>query len=417
MNNPDILERDAAAQLAKETGISNHTVRDVVCEYKKTGVVTSPNRKKRRLSIKDKIDDYDKNAIRKKIHEFYRNKQLPTLDKVLQTVNADENLPNFKHTTFYSLLKELNYIYIKGHRNSILTEREDLILWRRNYLRSIKRYREEGRQIYYLDETLINTDDVISKVWMNRTIKSKKDVFLQRLTAGLVNPSGNGTRLILLHIGSAAGFVPGGFLCFELKKHTGDYNDEMNDSVFLEWFKNILPLLDENSVIVMDNAPYHSMKLEKLPNISWKKDEIIKWLQNKGKEVSESMVKVELLQIVEQQKNKYDKYVIDELAKQNNKMVLRLPPYHCQLNPIEMVWTMVKGYVKSNKNTFETQDIKVLLEQCINQVTAEHWRNCIRHVTDEEKKMWEIDYIVDRMSDDIPPLIINVTDETDSDSD
>ncbi|XP_026831028.1 uncharacterized protein LOC105284771 [Ooceraea biroi] len=178
-----------------------------------------------------------------------------------------------------------------------------------------------------------------------------------------------------------------------------DYHDEMNEDTFLEWWKNILPLLDDNAVIVMDNAPYHSMKTEKLPNASWRKAEIIQWLENKGKETSDNLVKAELLHIANQHKDRYDKYVVDELAQHDNKTVLRLPPYHCELNPIEMVWSMVKGYVKSNNSTFKLKDVKLLLEQGIEWVTADHWRNFIRHVKNEEKKMWEVDHIADSMID------------------
>lgn len=45
-----------------------------------------------------------------------------------------------------------------------------------------------------------------------------------------------------------------------------DYHDEMNGDTFKEWFANILPYLDCNSIIVLDNAPYHSVNLEKIPN-------------------------------------------------------------------------------------------------------------------------------------------------------
>lgn len=398
--NQKIFEKDAVTQLKEQTGFGMYSIRKILSEYKRTGRVKSPNTTKHRLSFKEKIDEYDKNVIRRKVHEFYFNNDLPTLNKVLQAVNADENLPNFKRTTFYSLLKELNFTYI----NRILTEKDDLIVWRRNYLRSIKRYREEGRLIYYLDETWINAGDVTNKVSMNKTVKSKKNACLHRLTTEPVNPGGKDKGLIVLHIGSAIGFVPGGLLCFESKKHTGDYHDEINDDTFLEWFQNILPLLEDNAVIVMDNAPYHSMKKEKMPNHSWTKAEIIQWLESKGREVSENMVKAELLQIVAQNKHKFDKYVIDEIAKLNKKKVLRLPPYHCELNPIELIWSMVKRYVKSNNTTYKLQDVRLLVEQGIDQVTAEQWNKCIRHVKDEEKKMWKIDDITDTLVD-ISPVV------------
>jgi len=97
--------------LIEQSGIGINSIRKTLQEYTKTGTVTFPNRRKRRLSFKEKIDEFDKSAIRKKVHKFYMNKELPTLDKILHAVNADENLRNFKRTTFYSLIKELNFIY------------------------------------------------------------------------------------------------------------------------------------------------------------------------------------------------------------------------------------------------------------------------------------------------------------------
>jgi len=42
----------------------------------------------------------------------------------------------------------------------------------------------------------------------------------------------------------------------------------MNGQIFKEWFEEILPLLKDNAVVVMDNAPYHSVNSEKVPNMS-----------------------------------------------------------------------------------------------------------------------------------------------------
>ncbi|XP_075210435.1 osiris 1 [Lycorma delicatula] len=42
--------------------------------------------------------------------------------------------------------------------------------------------------------------------------------------------------------------------------------------------------------------------------------------------------------------------------------VLRVSSYHCNLNPIELVWSQVKGFVAWNSKTFKLVDVKVLLE-------------------------------------------------------
>ena len=93
------------------------------------------------------------------------------------------------------------------------------------------------------------------------------------LYKGLKNPSGKGKRLIILHIGSDNGFLDGGLLIFE-SKQTNDYHEEMNGEVFKEWFEGILSKLVPQNVI-MDNAPYHSFRLYKRPNSSWRKQQIV----------------------------------------------------------------------------------------------------------------------------------------------
>lgn len=191
----------------------------------------------------------------------------------------------------------------------------------------------------------------------------------------------------------------------------------MSGEIFLEWFENILPKLENNAVIVMDNAPYHSMKLEKVPNTKWKKSDIIEWLKSKNETVDTTMLKNELLQSVALIKHNFtNKYIIDEKANKQNKTVLRLSPYHCELNPIEMVWSMVKGYVKTHNTTFKIDDVKILLEQGLQRVTAEHWSNFVRHVVKEKEKIWKVDNIAHRTTE-MAPLIIRLDNENDLDTD
>lgn len=112
--------------------------------------------------------------------------------------------------------------------------------------------------------------DIQKKVWVDIEIKTTKDAFLTGLSTGAKNPSGKGKRFIITHIGSDSGFLEGGLLLFESKK-TSDYHEEMNGEVFQEWFRKILATIGEGSVIVMDNAPYHSVRSENIPNMSWRK--------------------------------------------------------------------------------------------------------------------------------------------------
>ncbi|XP_008179338.1 uncharacterized protein LOC103311654 [Acyrthosiphon pisum] len=353
--------------------------------------------------------DYDKKYIR-----FWLRRELPTIDKILVAVNEDPSLPNFKRTTLYSTIKKLDFVFEKRKRCSVLTEREDLIVWHRNYLYNIRKYRQEGRQIYYLDETWLNAGDCVDRVWKDNTVLSKHDAFNKGLTTGATNPTGKGKRLILLHIGSDKGFLPGGLLCFESKKNSPDYHDEMNGNNFKEWFEAILPRLEPNAIIVMDNAPYHSVKLEKYPSTCWNKAQLSEWLQSKGVVLDRPFLKHELMaKVREIPRNK--SYAIDKIAEEAGHTVLRLPPYHCEFNPIELAWAMVKGYAKRENTTFKMDDVRQLLHTAIERVTSENWQNFIKHVIGEEDKIWKVDDIMDEVIDQMEHCVLTITGETDSD--
>lgn len=313
----------------------------------------------------------------------------------------------------YDILKFIGFKFVTRQRKSYLKDRKDIILWRRKYLRDIRKYRAEGRCIYYLDETWLNAGHTVAKVWQDETIKSVRDAFRNGLSTGLKNPTGKGKRLIIVHAGSEKGFVENGLWVFE-SHSTKEYHEEMTGDAFQEWFAKILPSLDPNSVIVMDNASYHSTKVEKIPTTGSTKTAILNWLQSKGIPLPhDHMLKAELLELVKQHKSFYEKKIVDEMAKQHGMVVLRLPPYHCELNPIELVWSQVKGYVAKNNKTFNLKEVRQLLQEAINNISEENWKNCVKHVVEkEEPRYWDID---DRM-EEIAEVIINTGEGDSSDS-
>jgi len=152
----------------------------------------------------------------------------------------------------------------------------------------------------------------------------------------------------------------------------------------------------------MENASYHSVKKCQMPTMSWKKQNIIDWLESKGEIVTHPVVKIDLLKKVRKLKKQYDKYVIDEYAKDNQKLVLRLPPYHCELNPIELAWASVKSYIRTHNTTSKLKDVLELLKKGVDNVTPEMWTNFIGHVIKVEEKCWNIENLTDEILDEGP---------------
>jgi hypothetical protein len=78
-----------------------------------------------------------------------------------------------------------------------------------------------------------------------------------------------------------------------------------------------------------------------------------KWLKDKKFPFDGKMKKTELYEIIKLNKPE-PVYKTDEFLRGKGYDVLRLPPYHYEFNPIEMVCGDVKGYVGRENNTFET---------------------------------------------------------------
>lgn len=58
--------------------------------------------------------------------------------------------------------------------------------------------------------------------------------------------------------------------------------------------------------------------------------------------------------------------------------VIRL--YHCQYNPIELIWAQVKGEVVTKKNIiFKMVDVERLTNEALDSVTKSDWEKRVEH--------------------------------------
>lgn len=89
--------------------------------------------------------------------------------------------------------------------------------------------------------------------------------------------------------------------------------------------EKLIPNLPPNSLVVIDNAPYHSTQMEKPPKSSSRKCEKQSWPQNNNIIFDDNMTKPELYNLVVINKPP-KKYVVDELFRENGHEVLRPLP-------------------------------------------------------------------------------------------
>ncbi|XP_022168279.1 uncharacterized protein LOC111038541 [Myzus persicae] len=169
----------------------------------------------------------------------------------------------------------------------------------------------------------------------------------------------------------------------------------MNGDTYFDWLKNVLPLLDDNS---------------------WNKCDIEKWLEEKGETFVRPINKPRLMELVNKIKPQYNSYMIDEYVQLHGKEVLRLPPYHCELNPIELAWAFVKKHVKMKNSTFKLADVHKLLHEEVEKCTPEMWKNFVHHTQKEEARFWEIDFVVDDLLERMGSLVMSCGDTSNSES-
>ena len=101
------------------------------------------------------------------------------------------------------------------------------------------------------------------------------------------------------------GLIDGCDLVYLAKSKDGDYHQEMNSVVFLEWFENqLMPALKNPSLVVLDNASYHNVKTEDTvcPNFSQKKAALQNYLTQHNIPCSATDTKKVLYEKIKQKK-------------------------------------------------------------------------------------------------------------------
>ena len=195
-----------------------------------------------------------------------------------------------------------------------------------------------------------------------------------------------------MHAGSKAGFLKGTELVRKAKSSTGD---EMNGDNFFKWVKEkLIPHLPPKSVLIIDNATYHNIQVDKCPTQASRKADIQAWLTRQHIPFGATLLKAELLQICKQHKPT-PSFLLDNILKKYGHDCLRLPAYHTDLNSIELIWAMMKAYIARRNVSFKMTDVIQLTHDAIAEVTEDDWVSSCRHVEEVYRKYWDADIAVE----------------------
>lgn len=117
------------------------------------------------------------------------------------------------------------------------------------------------------------------------------------------------------------------FLCkhfyVEEPPSTSRMYDGPTDPAFKHWYEQVLPDLEKEQEL-----PQHLLPYKPAPPLA---------------KLSKSMLLDAIKQVRAQRTRRTTRYKIDSFFRAKGYEVLRLPPYHCNLNPIELFWNTGKG--------------------------------------------------------------------------
>lgn len=348
-----------------------------------------------------KIKEYEIDIIRQQVYCMYRENVVPTIECLHKKINDESIDIKCSKTTLWRTLKKAGFKFGTIDKRRTIMESSRLQKIRYEYLMAIKKYRQEGRFICYLDETWYDTHDTICKGWVDNSGTCQLDA-----------PVSRGKRIIILHAGSEKGWIAQPLLSAKnVKCSSLDYHEDMTSSLFEEWFCNtLLPNLPESSVIVMDNAPYHSRQQNKVPTKSNNKKDIKEFLEANNVYYEEHYTKKQLLEVMNTKEYLKD-YYVDNRAKEAGHTILRLPPYHCIFNPIELIWAQLKNTIRrTNKTPKFSESTITHIKNAMEHITADNWKNAVKHARAKENEYMDMYNIV-------PPLIINLQYNSESDTD
>jgi transposase len=197
---------------------------------------------------------------------------------------------------------------------------------------------------------------------------------------------------------------------FKSGTKSGDYHHEINFDNYERWLKTkLIPNLLPNSVLLINNAAYHNVRLNPAPTSSSRKSAMIDWLSDRDIPFSDRMCKPELYSLIKLRK-RFKTFKIDALLAEHGHSAFHLPPHHPDLNPNELICVSIKEYVARKNVSFRLDDAMEPAEEKFNIVTKEEWSSRCNNVRRREQNYLRLEPITDDISEQIVIFLQNDSD-------
>lgn len=336
--------KDSKLQVSKCLDICSKTVAKILQSADQLAQAENLSRRCTRKYSKTRVPSNLLPHIRKvMIHLKQRHKEVSV--RSLHDALQQQSSPVWKwgKSTLYTFLLEHGFRYGLKHKHFKGVFDNALQQQRQEFQQMIRSYDSKGFRIFYGDETMMHNNLVSRSEWTDgsRELSSLRK-FMTR----------NTWKVGICCLGSKHGILHPATMFYDLNKHSPtrarthprwnvDFRGNMNGDQYLEWWiGKALPSLPSNSVVILDNASYHKKK------------------------------------------DKSGEFQIVTHARRLRKdvTVLYLPPYSPDLNPIEMMWSDMKQYVRKNSvDTVDPSMYQCLILQYFRKKHQKFWKSLVEH--------------------------------------
>ncbi len=387
-NKVEFGSRESAAQMTADAlGIGLATVNRVMANYHKNPEsIHAPPQFRGRPAYA--VNASHQEAVRTYIRNANLEGRHITLESIRELLQENTYRESFHISTLARTLDRWGFEFGKGVRTQHLKEKDYIVLARKYYLRKIMGNREVLCPEVYLDESYVNKNHSNDLIWYS----SEDGPLTQK-------PTGKGDRLIIINAITKSGWVHEAKVVFKSSRKTGDYHGQMNEELFQKWFvERLIPNIPSNSLIIMDNASYHNTLAEcSAPTPASSKENICKWLESNKIYYKDDCLKVELVEVLKKIAPE-PTYAIDMIAQEHGHEIIRTPPYHPELQPIEICWGILKNEVARNCD-FTMNNLMIQLNNAFEKITAKTCEKNIKKIRTVEDVFWESDAKIEKSQD------------------
>ncbi|XP_063390070.1 uncharacterized protein LOC134675673 [Cydia fagiglandana] len=330
------------------------------------------------------IKDIERSLIQERLIAFYMNASSlsPSPDTAPTTKNLFVALygkiPHYVDIRmFRKCLANLGYVWLRIFKGYIVMERPSLTFERYYYLKDIVRYREENREIFYVDETVMSSlNNYYSFKEFNKLMNTAVKADIEIIQKGLVKN---------IYAISKSGV-------YALKTI-----DDFTTNNFANWVINeVIPILPEKSVVIIHNYEHHDDVIKK-PTLFSIKSDIIAWLERNDVPHTEEMSKCELVDLIDTYTSEFDEISkIENSLKLRGHELLRLPVCIEDMTPAKHFFDLVKLNARRVKGNQDE-----VLKNIADSVSQETFENFDRHVADAEQDTLQADITMDRIFDTV----------------